>query len=150
VSSFKEHVDAASPTFCSTVVSVRNLTEAAVTVEVECYEWTSVSKPIRTRLIPANRQFQFASDNEINIAPFSPENVANLPRMDGYARVHASDPRILTTANLVCRDGTASDTKLVFIGLIPAIAVGSTTEFFRAGVRTDDGVEHLANPDMPR
>ena len=42
VSSFKEHMDAASSTFCSTVVSVRNLTVAAVTVEVEWYEWTSV------------------------------------------------------------------------------------------------------------
>jgi len=150
VSSFKENVDAVNATFCSTVISVRNMTTAAVTVEVEWYEWTSVSKAIRTRLIPANREFQFASDSEINLRPYSPENDANLINMNGYAKVHADDNRILATADLVCRDGTASDANLVAIKGIPTSAVGSTMEFFQAATPTMGGPQHLADPEPTR
>jgi len=124
VSSFKENVDAVNATFCSTVISVRNMTTAAVTVEVEWYEWTSVSKAIRTRLIPAN--------------------------MNGYAKVHADDNRILATADLVCRDGTASDANLVAIKGSPTSAVGSTMELVQAATPTMGGPQHLADPEPTR
>lgn len=144
VSAIQENVDAANATFCSTVVSVRNLTDVALTVEVEWYEWTGVSKAIRTRLIPARREFQFASDNEINLRPYVPENDANLVNMNGYASVHSDDPRILASANLVCREGTASDAKLLVVRGIPTSAVGSTMELFRAGMPTLSAPQTLA------
>jgi len=130
VSSFQELVDPANATYCSTVVSVRNVARKSTGVQVEWYNWNGVSKGIRSLTLPPGREVQFASDNQINLRPFVPENDANLGNMYGYAKVHANHARILVTANLVCRDGTASDANLVAIKGIPTSPVGRTMGFF--------------------
>ena len=103
VSNVQENIDATNATFCSTVVSVLNMTNGSVTVEVE---WTTDGGPSRalvTRQIFAHQMYRFATDDEINLQPFAPQSSANLKDMSGYAGVHSTEHRILASAALVCR-----------------------------------------------
>jgi hypothetical protein len=150
VPSFQENVDAANATYCSSVISVRNVTDSAVEVEVEWYNHLNTPQAIRTRTILAEQVLQFATDDEINMLPFSPQNDAGLANMIGYARVHADDPRILATANLICRDGTAADSSITAIVGLPTTPVGVTLDIFTAGLRATSGAQPLVEPDSPQ
>jgi hypothetical protein len=130
VSSFQETVDPATATYCSTVVSVLNVSSKSAAVEVEWYDERGVSKRIRRETISPGREMQFASDDRINVAPFVPENDAALENMHGYAQVHASRAKIQATANLVCREGTDTSSNLIAIKMIPTFPVGRTLDLF--------------------
>lgn len=150
VSNVQENIDATNATFCSTVVSVLNMTNGSVTVEVE---WTTDGGPSRalvTRQIFAHQMYRFATDDEINLQPFAPQSSANLKDMSGYARVHSTEHRILASAALVCRDGTASDSNLLVLNAIATTPIGNTMEFFRAGMPAPGEPQQLADPEPTR
>jgi hypothetical protein len=52
----------------------------------------------------------------------------------GYATVHAEDPRITTSAYLVCREARTGYVPVEAITTIPAFPVGATAEYFVAGM----------------
>jgi hypothetical protein len=128
-----ENVDS-DETYCSTVVSVLNVTSATVNVDVEWMWWNDDSEARRPMAVPARSMMQWATNDEINLSPHYADDVANLAILHGYANVNADDPRILVTATVLCRDGTAAGAKIVSQNDVPAFPVGATAQFFQAGM----------------
>lgn len=136
-------------TSCSTVISVRNLTPATVNVEVEWFRWDLVITALRPGSIPANEMLLWATDDSIELRPYYPDDDANLgPSFIGFADVHAADPRILVTATVMCRDGTAAGAKILSHNEMPAFPVGAALEFFQAGMPAT-WTPPMAVPEVP-
>jgi hypothetical protein len=151
VANIQDMVDADNATYCGSVITVRNLTDGAVEVEVEWFNLSNSPQAIRTRTIPAEQSMQFASSARINLLPFAPQNDASLAvNMNGYVNVHADDPRIMASAHVVCRDGTTTDSSLVAYVGIPASPVGATLDYFKAGLPVMGGDRPLADPEESR
>lgn len=121
-------------TYCSTVVSVRNLTTSSVSVEVEWFDWDGTTQKLRPMTLPARNLLQWATNNAIVLLPYYADDDALILGFIGYANVNADDPRILVTATVLCRDGTAGDSKVLSQNELPVFPVGATMEYFQAGM----------------
>jgi hypothetical protein len=72
--------------------------------------------------------------------PFSPDpifssgtsGVGNTGFLLGSARVYASDPRLLIAPYLLCED--SADQSIAVVAPLPAVPIGATLDFFKAGV----------------
>ena len=120
--------------YCSTVITVRNLTPNTVDIEVEWINWSATQYVLRLLSVPGKRMRHWVTDDQINIRPYYLGDNADLGPWTGYANVHASDPRILVSAAMLCREGTAAGAKVLANRGINAYPVGSTVEFFQAGM----------------
>jgi hypothetical protein len=125
---------AQNDSFCSTVVTVRNLTPNTVDIEVEWIDWSATKFVLRPLSVPSQRLRHWVTDDLINIRPYYQGDTADLGLWRGYANVHASDPRILVSGAMLCRDGTAAGAKILANRGIASYPVGSTLEYFQAGM----------------
>jgi hypothetical protein len=135
-------------TYCSTVISVRNLTDSSINVEVEWFNWDGTTSKLRPMTLPGQNLLQWATNNQIVLLPFFADDDATISSLIGYANVNANDPRILVTATILCRDGTAATSKIVSQNEVPAFPVGATAEFFQAGM-PPGWTQPRALPDKP-
>jgi hypothetical protein len=133
VAAAHENVDD-DETYCSTVVSVLNVTSASVNVEVEWMWWNNDSKALRLQAVPAESMMQWVTNEEINLNPHVADDDAGLLKHHGYANVNADDPRILVTATVLCRDGKAAGAKIMSQNNVPTFPVAATAEYFMAGM----------------
>jgi hypothetical protein len=121
-------------TYCTSLVVVRNLTGGVVRVQVEWFEFEGASLGYtQVDVIAGGRGVVVANQTDIKSHPFSGSYDSALGEFHGYANVHADDPRVHASANLICRDGTGSSTHIVAITSIGTSPVGSSREFFLAG-----------------
>jgi hypothetical protein len=139
----------ASPAaYCATVISVRNLTDSSVSVDVEWINWDNDSLALRNHSLAARTLLQWATDDTVVVYPYWVDDDADIGGMIGYANVNADDPRILVTATVLCRDGDSVTSKFVSQNEIPAFPVGATMEFFQAGMPAS-WTSPLALPETP-
>jgi hypothetical protein len=139
-------------TYCSTVVSVTNPTTITINVEVEWITYFGYTAALRPMAVAAEEMLQWATNNLINLRPNYADDSTNLAAGPavflGHANVNADDPRILVTATLVCRDGTAAGAKIIVQNEIPAFPVGATAEFSQAGMPAT-WTPPMAAPELP-
>lgn len=79
-------------TYCSTVVSVRNLTDSSVDVEVEWFNWDGTTNKLRLKTLSARNMLQWATNNAIVLLPYYADDDALITNLIGYANVNADDP----------------------------------------------------------
>ena len=142
-----EHTGSAE-TYCSTVVSVRNLTASSVSVEVEWFQWNGSTDKLRPMTVPAQQMLQWATNNNIVLLPYYADDDALILGLVGYANVNADDPRILVTATVLCRDGTSGASKILSQDELPAFPVGATMDYFQAGMPAG-WTPPRATPEVP-
>jgi hypothetical protein len=137
-------------TFCTTVVSVLNATASSINVQVEWTSWGGFSQALRPMALPASEMLHWVSDHQINIRPYFPDDDAGLEGFSGYVNVHADDPRILVTAIILCRDDTFATplAKIRVHDTIPAYPVGTTAQYFQAGMPAT-WTPPMASPETP-
>ena len=129
----------ADTTNCGTAIIVTNDTSSSVNVEVEWFSWYNSSEGLRPQTVPAQNAFIWVSGRDwstpsVDYRPFVPSDYADAIAFIGYARVHATDPRIEVAAFQYCRDGLDQGKNIMSITNIPASPVGATAEFFQAGM----------------
>jgi len=141
-------------TFCGTAVLVTNETSSSVSVEVEWFDKDGSALALKPLSVSSMQQRNFISGTgylvpDTDYRPFDADEAAMLADIEGgYARVHASDPRILVAAFQYCRDGQGNNKNIVSITQIPVYPVGATLEFYQAGV---PGMwsPPMAGPEVP-
>jgi hypothetical protein len=119
------------------VVTVRNLTNQSVDVDVEWLAWDGGQVALRPLIVASNRMLQWATSTDVNVSPLYTDDSAGIGSLLGYAKVYASDPRILATSTLVCREADSVSAPFHVFNEIPAYPVGATAEFFQAGMPVD-------------
>jgi hypothetical protein len=139
---------------CFTVVSVLNTSSVTVSTDVEVFDATPwLAGTASLTLAPGDSQNVFVvAGGASNSIPFKIDE--SLPVTDflgGFANVHADDPRILVSAFITCKEdgGTDNDKDLRSIANIPAYPVGSTAEFFQAGMPAAWTPGPMAVPEVP-
>ncbi len=70
--------DVSTDTFCSTVISVRNLTSGTVNLEVEWIRWDLNITALRPKAIWAYQVVQWVTNSTVNIEPNYPDDDAGL------------------------------------------------------------------------
>ncbi len=129
----------ADTTNCGTAIIVTNDTSSSVTVEVEWFSWYNSSEGLGSLAIAGQNSKVWVSGRDwntpsVDYRPFVPDHYADAIGFAGYARVHATDPRIEVAAFQYCRDGLDQGKNIMSITNIPAFPVGATAEFFQAGM----------------
>jgi hypothetical protein len=143
------HRATASPAaYCATVISVRNLTDSTVSVDVEWINWDNDSLALRNHSLAARTLLQWATDDTVTVYPYWVDDDADIGAMIGYANINADDPRILVTATVLCRDGDSVTSKFVSQNEVPAFPVGATMEYFQAGMPAS-WAPPMAAPEAP-
>jgi hypothetical protein len=135
---------------CGTVVTVRNLSAATVSVDVQWFNNLGFSEGLSTQSISSTVPKAFYTNINVNLAPFSIQGTtASTSDFSGWANVHADDPRILASAAIVCRDvagtGASNIEAMVDVATFP---VGATLEYFQAGMPAT-WTPPMAAPEMP-
>ena len=129
----------ADTTNCGTAIIVTNDTSSSVTVEVEWFSWSGSSQALRPLALPGQQSLIWVSGRDwstpsVDYRPFVADDFAGAIGFIGFARVHATDPRIEVAAFQYCRDGLDQGKNIMSITNIPASPVGATAEFFQAGI----------------
>ena len=125
---------------CFTSVSLLSTSADSIESEVVFFGWNDLSVGSATATIPPGGSISIiAQENGVAIPPFDANEWVVTGKFDaGFAHVYADDPRVLTTAFLVCvRDRLNSDSpeqQLRTIASIPSFPVGATMEYFQAGM----------------
>lgn len=120
-------------TYCVTSVVVRNVTSTAVEAQVEWFVWDGSSKGYTQVTLQPGRMRVVTSNNDISARPFSGLS-AEMSGFVGHANVHADDPRVHASAYFTCRDATGTSANLVAMMPIGTSPVGTTMEYFQAGM----------------
>jgi len=141
-------------THCGTAIAIVNARHSQVNVEVELFDYLSVSQKMQSSAIPASRQILMVSGGDrttdTDYRPFFPDWLLDISDIiAGYGRVHADDPRIEVAAFQYCRDAQGTSANIVSITQIPVYPVGSTADFFQAELPTETP-SLLAAPEAPR
>jgi len=139
-------------TDCLTIITVRNLSTSATTVEVEWLDAAATSVAMSSLAIAPGTHEHFttalSSGSTVNSTPFYYATWALvLNDFDGSAQVHANDPRISVAAFLKC-DPSPSDAVLHTITDIPCDPIGTTTQYFQAGMPAN-WTPPMAVPEIP-
>jgi hypothetical protein len=119
---------------------VTNEAGSSVNVEVEWFDKDGTSLALKPLSVSSMHLRNWISGNgylapDTDYRPFHADETANLAEIQGgYARVHASDPRIQVAAFQYCRDGQGNNKNIMSITQIPVYPVGATLEFYQAGV----------------
>jgi len=126
-------------TWCSTAIVVMNTKNSKVQVEVEWMDWRGIPVALRADGIAKYRSKVWTvalPGGRINNLPWGFYDLAALPSdFQGYALVTANDPRILVSAFQYCRtDVGFAGATIVAHTNIPAYPVGTTMDFFQAGM----------------
>jgi hypothetical protein len=150
VSSVNENAAGTDNAYCMSAVRVRNVTTSVVTAEVEWVTFQGVSLDVRSLSVPARGHRTFITDDDVSSEPFGSSDNANLIDFGGFAQVHASDPRIIVSAFLVCRTGTGPATNIVSITNLPAYPVGDFLGVFQADLPMLHDSPMAENPALPR
>lgn len=143
-------------TLCTTAINVRNLADATVNVEVEFFSTSGTLLENVAGAVAAGAVENWLPDGQsnINAAPFAAAaNSGTTGDFEGYANVHADDPRILVSAHILCRNSTADplQSEIVAITNEPAFPVGATLQFFQAhapGVPAGQGLATMPPAEM--
>lgn len=120
-----------SNTYCSTAISVTNLTGSTIEAEVEWVNAVGNAIGVEEEFLVAGENKTFAADTDVNPGPWFIQNSADLDDFGGYALVRAEDPRVMVGAVEFCREGL-DEAALVSLVTIPAYPVGETVQYFRA------------------
>ena len=138
--------------YCMTVVQVNNTTSSEVIVDVEWFKYDGSSLGLATQPVAAQGSMGFITDDQIDPGGFQTLGNADLANFSGgYAHVNVDDPRIVATGYVVCRTNV-DDAELISMTQVAAIPVGSTAEFFQAGMPPDwlPPAPHRAEPESPQ
>jgi hypothetical protein len=125
---------------CFTSVSLVSTSAVSIDAEVEFFGFNDSSVGSATLAVPPQGSVSvIAQENGVAIPPFNANELVVTGAFDaGFAHVYADDPRVLTTAFLVCvRDRLNSDSpeqQIRAVASIPAFPVGATLEYFQAGM----------------
>lgn len=122
-------------TFCGTAITITNTTDGTVNVTIEYLDNGGVPEAVDSFTIAA-----FSSNFAVTDIDVEPGLLfANIPGssglddFQGYAHVHADDPRIMVTARVFCRDGLGTSANIVSDYQVATYPVGSSAQFFLAG-----------------
>jgi hypothetical protein len=130
---------------CQTFIIIRNVSGHSVSFEAEFFAGgTGGSIKILTGTAGVGRFAKVISGTSDHAwPPYDPSSAlsAGLSANEGYVNVHASDPRIMAEAVLICTTGGSNT--ILFTQPIQTLPVGATQEFFQADSH-DLGGEPLA------
>jgi hypothetical protein len=125
-------------TYCGTAVIVTNAANTSVDIDVEFMKdnGSSVGRALHTLgVYESYTAITVGSTLSINVGPYWFNDQVASPDFSGYALVGADDPRIMVSAYQFCRSTTGYSGAFVRSHTnIPAFPVGSTAEFFQAGM----------------
>lgn len=141
-------------THCGTAVVVTNRTSSAVDVEVEWFDYAGDSLALRFQSVEGFSQKTWITGDDASIPdtdsrPFyhdDPADIADI--VGGFALVNADDPRIQVAAFQYCRDGQGAGKNITSITQIPVSPVGTTAEFFLAGMPATR-ILPMTTPEVP-
>ncbi len=138
-----EETNAGGSNQCFTSVSLVNTSAVSIDAEVEFFGWDDLSVGSATPTVPPQGSVTVIAHESGFFTEIPPFNANALVVVTGgfaagFAQVYADDPRILTTAFLVCARERVSTSdalqELRSMAHIPAFPVGATLEYFRAGM----------------
>lgn len=140
-----------SSTDCLTIITVRNLSTSATTVEIEWFNVNAVAVGMSSGTIPPSAHMNFTTYHpsfSVNSTPFTFANwLLVASDFEGSAQVHSSDPRISVAAFLKC-DASPSDYDPSSITNVTCDPVGATAEYFVAGMPAG-WAPPMAVPEIP-
>jgi len=138
---------------CTTIISVRNLAPTSTNVDVDWMDVTTALVATSTASLAPGYVQNFSitntETNGTNTHPFTVLWAEATTNFQGFAEVYATDPRISAAAFLRC-DTENADENPNTIASIPADPVGTTMEYFQAGMPMMGEKTRLAEPESQR
>jgi hypothetical protein len=135
-------------TYCGTEVVVTNITGSTVNAKVEWMDHLGASLGVETLNLTAYEPDNVAANITVEPGELFVAANSGLSDFQGYALVYADDPRVMATARIYCRDATGIAANIVSDQTIPAYPVGTTADFFQAGMPMS-WTPPMAEPESP-
>ena len=135
--------------FCMTMVVVMNTTSSSVSAELEWFSAPGTLLVTESFTLTALQIQYVATDNQVLIGPFGMDVDSDLDDFTGFAQVYASDPRIIVSAYLICRDVLGDPANLTAMLPIPTFAVGESLEYFQAATPMMGGMPPVVVTKAP-
>ena len=135
--------------FCMTMVVVMNTTNSSVSAELEWFSAPGTLLVTESFSLSALQVKYVGTDDQVLVGPFGMDVDSNQADFTGFAQVYASDPRIIVSAYLICRDALGDPANLTAMLPIPAYPVGESLDYFQATAPVLGGFPPVAVPKAP-